>query len=246
MVRHRHHHDKHDDQDLRQQIDLAQADKTLDDRQDTSTTYIGDDTYDSYETGDPMHSLHYERTNESTRPSSQGYETYETGDPMESLRYEQTRESTWLSSQYPRSTWKDFPEQYGRPISPDTRSAKYGRKEQDDEDLRRYRREPSAPVFQGEEENWRDAAERFGWAETMRVLQDVLDGKVHRHELHAYAALQLLAACRGYEISDDMAIEELEDMLDEIVKARGRSSPGIGSLGRTREGYGGHYVWYDN
>ena len=175
------------------------------------------------------------------------YYQYERGDPMESLRGEATLEYSGFSSQYPRSTWEDFPDHHGRPISPDSRNAKYGTRECDDADLRRYKREPSAPppLGQFEGENWREAAERFGLKETLGVLNDVMKGRMHRHEMNAYAALRLLAACRGYEISDEMASEQLEDMVDQLVEeaARRNGMMGGGRYGRAREGYGG---WYQN
>jgi len=175
----------------------------------------------------------------------QGQNSCNRGDPMDSIRYGPLN-STKLSTQYPRSVWEDFPGEYGRPISPDTRPAKYGTREHEDNDLNRYKREPSAPVGRGNEENWWDAAERLGWTVTLRVLQDVMDGKLDSREMSAYGALRLLAACRGYKIMDDMAFEKLEDMVDQVVERHRKSLRGLGSYSRRREGYGGHYVDFDN
>ena len=192
--------------------------------------------------------MDYLYNNEQQDP--QDYYQYGRSDPMQSLHDEGTLEYSGFSSQYPRSTWEDFPDQYGRPISPDSRRAKTGTRERDDADLRRYKREPSAPppAGQSEGENWREAAERFGLKETLGVLNDVMKGRMHRHEMNAYAALRLLAACRGYEISDEMASEQLEDMVDQLIEeeARRKGRMGEGGYGRRREGYDGHYGWYQN
>jgi len=81
---------------------------------------------------------------------------------------------------------------------------------------------------------------------TLRVLQDVMDGKVDSREMNAYGALRLLAACRGYNIKDSMAFEELEDMVDQVVERRRKSSPGPGSYSRRRAGHSGYYVDFDD
>ena len=224
---HLQHLNNHQDTDLQ---DLHLRPKTPPDEGYNSSM---DYTYDG------SHSYDYP-----SRPTS-----YETGSPMQSLDFNhQPQSSTYISSQQPRSTWADFASQYGRPISPDNRSMKAGRAEKSDADLLRYKREPCRTIYDaGEEENWQEGARKYGWAETQVGLQDLLGGKIHRHELEACAPLRLLAAAQGVEISDDVATEELEGMLDEVVEARGREEEeGRGGLARSREGYGGHYVWYQN
>lgn len=165
-------------------------------------------------------------------------------DPMESIHYGR-RDSDELSSQYSRSVGDDFPGEYGRPLSPDARPAKHGTREQQDDDLNSYKREPSAPVDHGNVENWWDAAERLGWRVTLRVLQDVMDGKLDPREMNAYDALRLLAACQGYKVTDKMDFEKLEDMVDQVVERRYKSSPGPGSYSRRCKGHGGHYADFD-
>lgn len=166
-------------------------------------------------------------------------------DLMESIHYG-PQNSDKLSSQYSRSVGDDFLGEYGRPISPDARSAKHGTREQEDDDLSQYKREPSAPVGHVNGENWWDAAERLGWTVTLRVLQDVMDGKLDPREMNAYGALRLLAAHQGYTITDSLAFEKLEDMVDQVVERRYKSSPGPGSYSHRCKGYGGHYVDFNN
>lgn len=78
------------------------------------------------------------------------------------------------------------------------------------------------------------------------MLHDVMDGKMEPRQMNAYGALRLLAACQGHKITDHMAFETLEDMIDKVVEQRGRSSPGIGNYSRSREGNTGHYVDFDS
>ena len=163
---------------------------------------------------------------------------------MELIRYG-PRGSDELSSQYSRSVGDDFAEEIGRPISPDARPAKHGTRNQENDELNQYNRESSAPTGHGHVENWWDAAERLGWTATLRVLQDVMDGKLKSQEMNAYDALRLLAACQGYKITDGMDFEKLEDMVDQVVEQRYQSSPGPGSYSRRCKGYGGHYVDFD-
>ena len=199
---------------------------------------------DSY--GRPLQERYDSRMDNVYEDQYQGYrgqDTYARGDAMESLRYGQPQDSTKVSSQYPRSVWEDFPEEYGRPISPDVRPAKSGTRECDDDDLDRYKREPAAQVGYGDGENWYDVAERVGWRETLQVLEDVMAGRVDPREMNAYGALRLLAACRGYNITKHMAIEQLEDMLDQIVEQRDTSMEPRASHSH-RRGYNGYSGWY--
>lgn len=129
--------------------------------------------------------------------------------------------------------------------SPNALPAKHGSREQEDNELNRYKREPCAPVGRGNVENWWDAAEKLGWTVTLRVLQDVMDGKLDPRAMNAFDALRLLAACQGYKIRDSMEFEKLEEMVDQVVERRYMSSPGPGSYSRRCKGYGGHYVEFE-
>lgn len=159
--------------------------------------------------------------------------------PLEPYRY--TPSSTKLSTITPRSIWEDFPGQWGRPISPDSRRLKYGARELDDVDLRRYKREPSAHPERRGGENWKDVAEDVGTEVVLQVMEEVLLGKLDVREEGAYGALQHAAACRGQEISGEKAVEWLEKLIASAMEEQGLDGRAVGSLSLSRDGYAGHY-----